>query len=106
MRCPVCKAELNTGPSCRRCRADLTMLFQLEDERAQLDAAARHALRQGAGGQAVALADAMAALRPGPDSSRLRALGFLLQGDFASAYLAYREATADGSEKSLNLGSE
>ena len=47
MRCPVCTAESDTGPSCRRCRADLSLLFRLEEERACLGATARRALLEG-----------------------------------------------------------
>jgi hypothetical protein len=94
MRCPVCTAGSDTGPNCRRCRADLSMLFRLEGERARLDAAARLALVEGNGAQAVALAGAMAALRPGVDCRRLRALGCLLQRDFAGAYFAYQLSNA------------
>ncbi len=46
MRCPVCKAEA-PGPQCRRCKADLAVLFDLESaRRAQLEAAREH-LAQG-----------------------------------------------------------
>ncbi len=41
MRCPVCKAENSTGPTCRRCKADLSVLYALEGRRdASLDEAA------------------------------------------------------------------
>ena len=30
IRCPVCKAENSQGPTCRRCKADLSLLFRLE----------------------------------------------------------------------------
>lgn len=33
MRCPVCRAENDRGPNCRRCRADLSLLFALEKQR-------------------------------------------------------------------------
>jgi hypothetical protein len=43
MRCPVCKADNAQGPQCRRCKADLTVLFDLEAaRRARLDAARGH----------------------------------------------------------------
>ena len=35
LRCPVCKAENAQGPNCRRCKADLSLLFALEDRRAR-----------------------------------------------------------------------
>ncbi len=30
MECPVCRAENPVGPDCRRCKADLSLLFQVE----------------------------------------------------------------------------
>lgn len=28
MRCPVCKASVQQGPQCRRCKADLALLLE------------------------------------------------------------------------------
>jgi hypothetical protein len=95
MRCPVCSADSATGSNCRRCRADLSLLFRLEEERARLCAAARRAILQGQGDQALALAGAMAALRPGVDCQRFKAIGMLLQRDFAGALLGYLRAIAE-----------
>ena len=39
--CPCCKASNDTGPACRRCKADLSLLFAVESERVSLVAAAR-----------------------------------------------------------------
>ena len=47
MRCPVCRAEVEQGPNCRRCRADLAMLFTLEEQRARALAAAYWYAAQG-----------------------------------------------------------
>ena len=44
MRCPVCKADNAQGLQCRRCKADLALLFQLEEQRAR-------ALEQACGSQ-------------------------------------------------------
>ena len=33
MHCPVCKADNSQGPQCRRCKADLSLLFALEEQR-------------------------------------------------------------------------
>ena len=33
MKCPVCRAENDQGPQCRRCKADLALLFTLADQR-------------------------------------------------------------------------
>ena len=32
-RCPVCRARVEPGPQCRRCKADLSLLVSLEDQR-------------------------------------------------------------------------
>ena len=36
MQCPVCKADNAQGPLCRRCKADLSLLFRLEARRADV----------------------------------------------------------------------
>jgi hypothetical protein len=88
MRCPVCRAENSEGPLCRRCRADLSLLFTLEEQRRQLLEAAA-ALARTDVNEAVRLAAAAHDLRQGDDSARLLALGRLLQRDFAGAWEAY-----------------
>ena len=85
LRCPVCKADNAQGPLCRRCKADLSLLFVLEAQRQQALAAARraaaagdwHSLRQWAG-----RADT---LRRDDETRRLLAVAHLLHGDFAEA---------------------
>jgi hypothetical protein len=89
MRCPVCRAENTSGAQCRRCRADLSLLFALEDQRAHLLAAAQAAISCAEGGEALRLAEAARQLRDGGDVGRLRALGHLLQRDFAGAWQTY-----------------
>jgi hypothetical protein len=89
MRCPVCKAENTTGPQCRRCRADLSLLFALEEQRERALAEARRHIGRGEGGPAVAAAQAAEALRSGEDARRLLVLGCLLQPDFARAWELY-----------------
>src|SRR5438093_11568024 len=48
LRCPVCRAENTQGPSCRRCKADLSLLFALEEQRRQALGTARDAAARGA----------------------------------------------------------
>jgi hypothetical protein len=91
MRCPVCRAENSTGPQCRRCRADLALLFVLEAQRRRVLDQARAAVHRGDGPEAARLAAAAHALRRGEDSRRLLALGRLLQQDFAGAWRCYRD---------------
>jgi len=90
IRCPACRAENTAAPLCRRCRADLSLLFELEARRGHaLAAAARHA-GQGDGASVARLACQAHWLRRGEDSRRLVAIGQLLQGDYAGASQVYR----------------
>jgi hypothetical protein len=92
MRCPVCRAENNRGPQCRRCRADLGLLFQLEEQRRYaLEEAGRSAAR-GRLRRARVLLAGIEALRRDAESARLRALVSLLERDFAGAWRCYQEA--------------
>src|SRR5262249_23049551 len=93
MRCPVCRAELTTGPQCRRCRADLSLLFALEAQRRQTVALASAMAARGHGEEVLALAEQADQLQHGADCQRLRALGYLLQHNFAAAWETYLAAT-------------
>jgi hypothetical protein len=90
MRCPVCKAENLQGPNCRRCKADLSLLFMLQEHRRQtLDEARRHF---GTANWSVAVQLAFEAdrLQSDDESRTLLALGHLLGGSFAAAWEWYR----------------
>jgi hypothetical protein len=94
MRCPVCKADNAPGPQCRRCKADLTVLFDLEDaRRARLDAAREH-LAQGQLPEGLAAAAEADWLRRDTESRRLLAMARLLNRDYAGAWECYQEAQA------------
>ncbi len=95
LRCPVCRAENDRGPTCRRCRADLGLLFRLEDQRRGLVERARNELSQGRATEALALLDAAQALRRGDDVRRLRAVAHLLRRDFGRAFAACGLAATD-----------
>ncbi|MFL5340912.1 MAG: hypothetical protein ACJ8F7_12265 [Gemmataceae bacterium] len=92
LTCPVCRAANEQGPACRRCRADLSLLFALESQRgAQVAVAGRAlALRQ----PDVAESHARAAddLRRGADVHRLLAAAHMLRRDFAAAWNEYHRA--------------
>jgi hypothetical protein len=89
--CPACRARNDDGPRCRRCKADLTLLFALEERRAaRLADAARHAAAGEPDAALVAAAEAER-LRRGDDARRLRAVAHLLRRDFAAALACYRE---------------
>jgi hypothetical protein len=96
MRCPVCRADTAEGPQCRRCRADLSLLFALEDQRRRLLLAATAAVTRGDGDEAVESATAAEQLRGGEDARRLIALGRLLQRDFAAAWAMYSTQPVNG----------
>jgi hypothetical protein len=96
IRCPVCRADNADGPTCRRCRADLSLLFRLERQRARaLEGARRHAQAGDADG-VLREAGQAHGLRKGEDSRRLLALGHLLARDFAGAWRWYSALAPQG----------
>jgi hypothetical protein len=94
MRCPVCKAENDKGPQCRRCKVDLSLLFAVEEHRGRLLTAARHALVRGEWRQGVQEAAEADWLRSDDDSRHLLAVAHLLNRDYAAAWQCYRSGTA------------
>ncbi len=90
IRCPLCKAENAEGAACRRCKADLSLLFRLEQQRAWTMAEIRRLLA--AGRMAEAFSQALMAkwMRSDAESERLFALARLLKRDFAGAWRCYR----------------
>src|SRR5947207_621133 len=106
MRCPVCRAELSSGPTCRRCRADLSLLFALEDQRQELLRRAAANLARGQGAAAANLAHQAVGIHLDADALRLRAAGALLCRDYAGAwrdYLAWRKSARTDGEESPGL---
>ena len=93
MRCPLCKAENAQGPACRRCKADLSMLFRLEERRAWTLAEAQRLLAAGRIPEADSLAQMADWLRSDAESLRLFALTRLLLRDFAGAWSCYQALT-------------
>ncbi len=91
MRCPVCKAENPQGPQCRRCKADLSLLFALEEQHQRMLAEARRYLRRGELEAAAKHAETANWLRGDEDSRRLAAVARLLGRDFAGAWRCYQE---------------
>ncbi len=89
MRCPVCRAENAQGPSCRRCRADLSLLFTLEAQREQALATARHWLHEGQIARALRWAEGADALHADAASRELLAVLYLLRKDFAQAWRCF-----------------
>ncbi len=87
--CPCCKAANTAGPACRRCKADLTLLFAVAAEHEALVAAASAQLNEGDGPAAAELLDRALDLRRTPDAVRLRAAAALASRDFAAAAAWY-----------------
>jgi hypothetical protein len=95
MRCPVCKAENSQGPACRRCKADLSLLFALEEQRGRALQSARQELVAGRWAQAHAQAARADRLRSDDESRRLLAVAALLDRDFHEAWRCYRAVRAE-----------
>jgi methylphosphotriester-DNA--protein-cysteine methyltransferase len=92
MRCPVCKADNNEAPQCRRCKADLALLVALEQRRARVMAEACACLSRGEAPEALDQASEADWLRSDGASRRLLALARLMVGDFAEAWANYAAA--------------
>jgi hypothetical protein len=86
--CPCCKAA-NTADTCRRCKADLSLLGAAEAAREQHVVFARRFAAELRAAEALTHLDHAAALRPGDDLRRLRSAVLLLAGRFADALAAY-----------------
>jgi len=89
IKCPACKAPNDTGPNCRRCKADLAVLFQIEDQRHTLIRTAEAAIAASDTRKALAKAQSADQLRRDPESVRLLACASLLRGDYAEALRLY-----------------
>lgn len=94
MRCPVCRADNDCGPTCRRCRADLALLFTLEEKRERVMAQAAACLRRGRLARAQTLAGGADALRSDPASRRMLAVCHLLRRDYPSAFREWPGASS------------
>jgi hypothetical protein len=90
--CPCCRASNDAGPACRRCKADLSLLFALEENRDALLTAARRLAAQGRFADALRSVDEADSLRRGDDCRRLRAAFLLLSRDFPAAFKCYSAA--------------
>jgi hypothetical protein len=102
LRCPVCKADNSQPGLCRRCKADLTMLFALEQRREEALAWARRCVEAGDWSEARRLARTADHLRRDEESKQMLALTALLCGDFHEARRLHGELTGD--EATLDAG--
>ena len=90
IRCPVCRAENDLGPLCRRCKADLSPLVDLEDRRANVLRLAAGAAARGDAEAIIRHAREAHLLRSDQDTLRWFATGYLLRRDFARALECHR----------------
>jgi uncharacterized protein YdcH (DUF465 family) len=88
--CPCCRAS-NESATCRRCKADLSLLVALEDRREHHLTLARRFAAEGQCDAAMQHVDQATQLRPAADVKQLRAALLLLKDDFAAALQAYDE---------------
>ena len=93
IRCPVCRAENATGPACRRCKADLSLVFALEEQREHAMSEARSALAAGRYDEAQRAALWAEHARRDEASRRLLALTALLRRDHVLAWREWGAAT-------------
>lgn len=98
LRCPVCRADNAEPATCRRCRADLSMLWSLEARRQQLLTDCRAAVATGRGDEVLRLANGAHALRHGEDTRMYLTLGHLLERSFHDALRTLCATSADGRE--------
>ena len=91
--CPCCKAT-NDAPTCRRCKADLSLLVAVADRRGFLLSLARAEAADGKFADALRSLDEAESLRGGAEVRQARAAVFLLAGEFSAAWAAYHDATA------------
>lgn len=92
LRCPVCKADNAAGPNCRRCKADLALLFTLEQQRREAIAQCRLALREGRLREAATHASTADHLHRDEESQQLVALTALLCRDYHRAWRVFQGA--------------
>lgn len=88
LTCPCCRASNETA-TCRRCKADLSLLAAVEARRAFHLTSAKRFAADGRAAEALRHVEQAAELRGGADVSQLRAVLLLMRGDYAGAVAAY-----------------
>jgi predicted amidophosphoribosyltransferase len=96
LSCPVCKADNSVAPNCRRCKADLSLLWALEDQRASLIAEARQLYELANYQEALRSVQSAIDLRDGPDTQRWLAILNVLTERFGEAWRAYESIDQHG----------
>lgn len=87
MRCPTCRATQEWSNECRRCRCDLTLLWEANQAADDLRRRCLWELNAGSPGRALAFARSYDALTANADSRELLAVCALLAGDWPTAQL-------------------
>src|SRR5262245_35134361 len=85
LSCPGCRAENTTGPACRRCRADLSLLMAVAARRDHHVSTARAAILDGRFDDALEELSRAEELQSGAPLRQIRACVYLLAGDFPAA---------------------
>ncbi len=99
MRCPVCKANNNfedetATPTCRRCRANLSLLVAAERQHVWALEQARLALADRQFSKARRFAQQAHDIRRDEETRQMLAVCYLMEGDFAKAWECH-QAMAD-----------
>jgi hypothetical protein len=105
MRCPVCKAENLQGPNCRRCKADLSLLFALQEGRRRVLDEARRRFAEADWVGAARLAVQADGMQTDDESRNLLALARLLNGAFAEAWEVYRKGRGRSADRPVGTDS-
>ncbi len=92
LACPVCKAENTAGPGCRRCKADLSLLFDMENQRPWLLQQTRWAFQIGRLDDALQYARLAHDIKNDSASFRWLAVLNLLTNRLTEAWNAYESA--------------
>ncbi len=92
--CPCCKAS-NDAATCRRCKADLSLLVAVADRRGFLLSQVGAEAADGKFADALRSLDEAESLRSGADARQLRAAVLLLSGEFSAAWAAYYDGTGE-----------
>lgn len=90
MQCPLCKADNAAGPRCRRCKADLSMLFSLDANWLAHLARTRRAFDEGRFADALNHAQSAHDLKQSPETLHWLAILHLLVRDFTKAWRLYQ----------------
>ncbi len=92
MTCPVCRATNDASvTTCRRCKADLSLVVAVEARRVGLLSAATSAIAAGEFEGALRYLASAEAVRGGADVERVRATAHLANRDYAAAWRTYQQ---------------